>query len=149
MPDATGKTQIILNNHIQISRAGLPMTVINFLKEELNFLNTEFIIKKKAGKNTYNTERYYNHIQEADGWVIVPRGVIGKLLRLIKEQKIDFEFTDKRNKLPEVRFDFSIPLRKHQTDAYSAASKKDLGIIVAPPGSGKTVIGLKLIADKK
>ena len=29
-----------------------------------------------------------------------------------------------------------------------AASKKDLGVIVAPPGTGKTVIALKIIAEK-
>lgn len=27
--------------------------------------------------------------------------------------------------------------------------KKDIGVIVAPPGSGKTILGLKIIADKK
>ncbi|MFN0213174.1 MAG: DEAD/DEAH box helicase family protein [Saprospiraceae bacterium] len=30
-----------------------------------------------------------------------------------------------------------------------AVARKDIGILVAPPGSGKTVIGLKIIADKQ
>jgi len=40
-------------------------------------------------------------------------------------------------------------LRPHQEKGIDAASRKDFGVIVAPPGSGKTLMGLKIIADKK
>lgn len=41
------KLTIQLNNVVKISRNAIPILLINFLKEELNFLNSEFIIKKK------------------------------------------------------------------------------------------------------
>lgn len=40
-------------------------------------------------------------------------------------------------------------MRNHQIVVIESVSKKDFGVIVAPPGSGKTVIGLKIIADKR
>ena len=40
-------------------------------------------------------------------------------------------------------------MRNHQLDIIAIASKKDFGVIVAPPGSGKTIIGLKIIADRR
>ncbi|WP_231367553.1 DEAD/DEAH box helicase [Gillisia sp. JM1] len=40
-------------------------------------------------------------------------------------------------------------MRNHQLGVIETVSKKDYGAIVAPPGSGKTVIGLKIIADKR
>jgi len=40
-------------------------------------------------------------------------------------------------------------LRNHQKKVIETISKKDFGVIVAPPGSGKTIMGLKIIADKK
>jgi len=40
-------------------------------------------------------------------------------------------------------------LRDHQKQALKIISKKDFGIIVAPPSSGKTIIGLKIIAEKQ
>ena len=43
---------------------------------------------------------------------------------------------------------FNAALRNHQLGVIEAVSKKDYGVIVAPPGSGKTVIGLKIIVDK-
>lgn len=144
-----GKLLIKLSNTVTINRAGLPITLINFLKEELNYSNSEFIIKKKIGKNTWGTNRYFRFIEETEKDVIVPRGMIGKLLRLCKENNIDFDFKDEREKKKSVSFNFNIQLREHQVAALNGSSKKDFGVIVAPPGSGKTVIGLKIIADKQ
>ncbi|WP_152269395.1 hypothetical protein [Agriterribacter humi] len=59
--------------------------LINFLKEELNFASTEFIIKKKIGKNTFGTERYFKFVGETENEVFVPRGFIGKLIRFCRE----------------------------------------------------------------
>ncbi len=40
-------------------------------------------------------------------------------------------------------------MRSHQKSAIEATSRKEFGVITAPPGSGKTVIGLKVIAEKQ
>lgn len=144
-----GKLTVELSNVVKISRDGLTTPLINFLKEELNFANTEFIIKKKAGKNTFGTDRYFKLIEETENEVIIPKGFIGKLIRFCRENKIAYDFQDDRKKQKEIVFSFNAKLREHQQAAVEATSKKDLGIIVAPPGSGKTVVGIKIIAEKK
>ena len=47
-PPATicNKLTITLNNVVKINRNGLSTLLINFLKDELNFANTEYFIKK-------------------------------------------------------------------------------------------------------
>ena len=145
----SGKLAIALSNVTRISRNGMTTPLINFLKEELNFTNTEFIIKKKIGKNTWGTERYFKFVEEMENDVVIPKGMIGRLLRFCKEQKIDYAFQDERNKLEAVSFSCSVQLREHQKTAIAATSKKEMGVIVAPPGSGKTVIGLKIIVEKQ
>ncbi len=45
---AIGKLKIFLRNEVHISRDGITTSLVNFLKEELNFGNSEFIIKKKS-----------------------------------------------------------------------------------------------------
>lgn len=144
-----GKLNISLNNNVRLSRIGLTPTLINYLKEELNFANSEFFIKKKSGRNTFETTRYFKLVEETESEIFIPRGFIGKLLRFCKESQIEFEFQDNRKLNPSIPFVFNASLRNHQLGVTEAVSKKDYGVIVAPPGSGKTVIGLKIIADKR
>lgn len=144
-----GKLSITLSNNVRLSRIGLTPTLTNFLKEELNFANSEFFIKKKSGRNTFETVRYFKLVEETESEILIPRGFIGKLLRFCKESQIEFEFVDERKLKPLIPLVFSATLRNHQLGVIETVSKKDYGVIVAPPGSGKTVVGLKIIADKK
>lgn len=149
-PIATnGKLNISLNNNVRLSRVGLTSTLINYLKEELNFANSEFFIKKKSGRNTFETIRYFKLVEETESEIFIPRGFIGKLLRFCKESQIEFDFIDEQKLKPSITYAFNASLRNHQLGVIETVSKKDFGVIVAPPGSGKTVIGLKMIADKR
>ncbi|MDD3721913.1 MAG: DEAD/DEAH box helicase family protein [Lutibacter sp.] len=143
-----GKLSISLSNTIRISRNGLTPMLTHFLKEELNFANSEFFIKKKSGRNTYETTRYFKLIEESKSEIFIPRGFIGRLLRFCKESQVEFDFLDERKLKPSIPFAFIAALKNHQLSVIETVSKKDYGVIVAPPSSGKTVIGLKIIADK-
>ncbi len=143
------KLTITLNNVVSINRAGINGLLKAYLKDELNFSNSAFIIKKKSGRNTFGTERYFKFIEEKEHDVIIPKGFIGKVIRFCRENQFEYDFTDERKKLEPVTFEFNAILRKHQDAAIEASAKKDIGVIVAPPGSGKTVVGLKIIAEKQ
>jgi superfamily II DNA or RNA helicase len=145
----TGKLAIVLNNEIHISRSGLPASLVAFLKEELNFANNEYQVKKNINKNTFGIKRYFKLLNETSESISVPRGFIGRLLRFCKEQQIDYTLEDQRKKAEPVSFKGSIALREYQLSAQQAATKKDFGIIVAPPGSGKTVLSLAIVKDKQ
>ncbi|WZN43812.1 DEAD/DEAH box helicase family protein [Chitinophaga pollutisoli] len=149
--DLGGNSELMvsLDNALRLNRSAIPLTLITFLKEELNFANSEFIIKKKAGRNTFGTGRYFRFIEETENEVVLPRGFAGKLLRFCKDTGIAYTFKDKRQKKAATSLNFQAALRSYQVPALEAVSKKDMGVIVAPPGSGKTVIGLKIIVDKQ
>ncbi|MGL5235370.1 MAG: TOTE conflict system archaeo-eukaryotic primase domain-containing protein, partial [Empedobacter falsenii] len=145
----SNKLTITLKQNIRIHRNGLTLPVINFLKEELNFANADFFVKKKSGRNTFGTERYFKFVEESESEVLIPRGFIGKLLRFCKDNNIDYILRDQRDEKDIVPYVFNAVLRSHQHKALDAISKKDFGVVVSPPGSGKTVMGLKIIANKK
>lgn len=140
---------IRLDNEIRINKTGLSTPLVNFIKDTFNVVNPDYFIKKKIGRNTWNTDRYFNLVSEAKNDVVLPRGTIGQLLRFCNKQKIDFEFRDKRKKSEDIPFTFGTQLLDHQKTVLSAVHKKDFGVITAPPGSGKTIMGLKIIADKR
>ena len=141
--------KIVLSNQIRIARNNLPAELITFLRDNLNFINSDYIIKKKLGKNTFGTTSYFKMLEEKDGFVLLPRGFIGKLLRFCNEEKIIYTLIDERKKLSEVNFNFKASLFEYQQAAVNTTEKKDIGIIVAPPSSGKTIMGLSIVANKK
>jgi superfamily II DNA or RNA helicase len=145
----SGTLTVRLSNKIILNRNAVPLVLINFIKDELNFTNSEFLIKKKLGKNTWGTTRNFRLVKEGGNQVFIPRGFIGKILRFCKDQNISNNFLDEREKKDSVKFTSHITLKTHQEDAFNQATKKDFGVIVAPPGSGKTVLGLAIFAEKK
>lgn len=141
--------QITLNNNIKIPRAHLSPDLVNFLRDSLNFVNSDYIIKKKLGKNTFGTEAYFRMLEERDGYVFIPRGFVRELLLYCKDKRTPYHLNDERKKLREVKYSFKGSLYDYQKAAIDTAVKKEMGIIVAPPASGKTIIGLSIVAQKE
>jgi len=145
----TGKIKIELGQTVTITKSVLPLPLFNFLKDGLNFPSSEYVIKKKLGKSTWGSERYFNFIEETVDCVIIPRGMAGSVLRFCRDNGIEYDFSDERKKVEPVSFTMDVQLKEHQKQAVAAAAKKDMGVIVAPPGTGKTIVGLKIIAEKQ
>lgn len=140
------KLSIVIRNQIYLKKNQLKPGLVNFLRENLNFTNTEYLIKKRIGLSTYQTEKYFKLIEETDEHVFIPRGFEEKLITYCKENKIAFSVKDERLKLAPIKFASKIKLYNHQVKAIDDIGNKENGVIVAPSGSGKTVIGLELIA---
>lgn len=141
--------EIIIQNQIYLKRNQLSKKLIVFLREQLNFYNSDYLIKKNLGKSTFNTEKFFNLIKESENEVMIPRGFSASLVQFCNKENIPFKIIDKRNKRDAVDFESEISLWPHQEIALEKIRKKDFGVIVSPPGSGKTVIGLEIIAEKR
>jgi superfamily II DNA or RNA helicase len=144
-----GILQIYLNKQVMIFKKHLKRDLATFLKERLNFVNSDYIIRKRLGKNTYGTTPYFKMLDEQPDCILLPKGFVGNLMRYCTANNINHTLVDERRKLHETRFNFKAALYKHQEAALAVTEKKEMGIIVAPPGSGKTIIGLAIIAQKR
>ncbi|HWB26298.1 MAG TPA: DEAD/DEAH box helicase family protein [Chitinophagaceae bacterium] len=143
------KLDIILDNQLWISRQHLPNLLLRYLRDSLNFLNNAWFAKKNAGISTYNTSKYHTAFNGDEDSFIIPRGFTGNIIRYCREQNIEYNFEDRRTKHENVDFLLTASLHPYQEDVVEAVRKKDFGVIVSPPGSGKTIMGLAVIADKK
>ena len=132
-----------------LNKSFLPKILINYLKDTLNFLNSDFLIKKKIGASVYKVGKYFKLIQTFDDTIAIPRGFLHRLTDFLKEKHTEYKIDDRRLKLDEVKFENSIKLFPHQVEAVDKMIAVDAGVLVAPPGSGKTIIGLDIIAKQK
>jgi len=140
---------ITLKNQIILSKNNIGEKVKNFLKENLIFINSEYLIKQKIGKSTYGIQKFFNLISESETEIQIPRGFLNNLINFCNENEIEFRLFNERKKLENIDFNSKIKLIGNQEIAINCCENIDSGIIVAPPGSGKTIIGIELIARKK
>jgi len=143
-----GKLEVIIKNRIVLNKTQVTKDLANFLKSNLNFVNSEYIIKQKIGRSVYGVQKYFNLIKETKETIMLPRGFLNKLLDFCTENKIDYEIFDNREKLENIKFNSKIKLKDEQEKVINISESKQEGVIVAPPGFGKTILGIELIARK-
>jgi len=145
----TSKLQIFQINNIQLRKSQLNGKLIKFIKEELNIPNPEYFSKKRLGKSVYKTPQYFCAIKENAKTIFLPRGFVRKLTEFCIKNDIPYILENSRVKFKKVKFNSKISLYPYQEPVFELAQKYPEGVILAPPGTGKTIIGLQIIAEKK
>ena len=144
-----GGLGILVSNQIDLKRSELTPGLIHFLKEELNFLNTEYLTKRRLGKSIYKVQKYFKLIDEAGDIVSLPRGFLQALVGFLKENNIAYTIRFNTPSFEQTPYQSQIELTPAQIPIVQTATECDQGVIVAPSGSGKTIIGLELIARRQ
>lgn len=140
---------IAINEQIILPKDNLPPVFTSFLREHLNLANLEYLIKKRAGLGIYNIERYFNLIESDNENIKIPRGFLNQLISFLDKNEIKYQIIDKRNKFKPVKVRSNLKLKPYQQDAIKNLLLSENGILVAPPASGKTIIGIELIVKLK
>lgn len=78
-----------------------------------------------------------------------PRGRMDRLRFLLKEAGAQFSMEDRRNAGTELEVTFQGTLREEQGKAFAALSARNTGVLSATTAFGKTVIGARMIAEKR
>lgn len=144
-----GGLGILVSNQIELRRSELTPKLIHFLKEELNFLNTEYLTKRRLGKSIYKVQKYFKLIDETGDTISLPRGFLQALADFLKENSIAYTIKFDTPHFESEDYKSQIELTPAQSPIVQLAIEHDQGVIVAPSGSGKTVIGLELIVRRK
>ena len=84
---SSNRLEINLDSQLHLNRSALKPEMINYLREELNIANSEYFIKKKSGKSTWDTKRFFNLIEDKEFEVIIPRGFAGRLINISDQRR--------------------------------------------------------------
>ncbi len=131
--------------------SGISFDFEKALKVRLTIENPQYAAAKKygrwIGKKLKPQLKYYEPVVQG---VRFPRGFANQAVIMCREYAgRDPEIIDNRRTLPEVELFFAGKLRPYQQLAVDEARNKSFGVIESGTGSGKTVMGLALIAARK
>jgi hypothetical protein len=138
----------VLANRIYIKKDGLPSKLLNQIKRLAAFQNPEFYKKQSMRFSTALTPRVICCAEDIQNYLTIPRGCLEDLKELVAVNKISLNIQDKRFDGNKVDFNFCGELTDEQDKACKRIFEHENGIFVAPPGIGKTVVGIRLIASR-
>jgi superfamily II DNA or RNA helicase len=142
---------LFYSRHLEIAIQGLPPSLITAFKRAATFANPKFFELQRMRFSTWNTPRYICSAELSDdgGRMIVPRGLLSCCIHLAEVAGAKVELTDLRPNSKRTPIKFTGVLLPPQKTALRVLSSDESGVLVAPPGSGKTVIACALIAKRK
>jgi len=131
--------------------SGAPAEVVARIRRDLTIANPKYRDAKKygrwIGKKLKPTLEFFTLGKNS---ISFPRGYANQAVLLCRRFcGRDPEIRDLRLTLPEVDLRFNGELRPYQKEAVRDALGHDFGVIEAATGSGKTVIGLAVIAARR
>jgi superfamily II DNA or RNA helicase len=146
-PQAAPVLRARLGTGIRIEQAELTPGLAATLRHAASMHNPLFYERQRMRASTYNIPRFLHSYDETlDGGLILPRGMLDTVTDLAAQAGSRLDITDERALGAAQEFTFVATLTTPQRAAVTELARHDLGVLVAPPGSGKTVIACAVIA---
>lgn len=136
------------SNLIYLEKEGVPSRLLTQLKRLAAFQNPEFYKRQKMRLSTAQTPRVIWCAGESPKHLALPRGCLDDIKDLLNQNGIELNLRDERNLGRLIHVSFRGHLNRVQQVGVETLLENDIGILVAPPGTGKTVAGIYLIAAR-
>lgn len=121
------------------------------IRQKLTIINPKYQAAKRysrwIGKKLKPKLYFFNDWEDR---LFFPRGFVNQALHLCEQVTgTRPQVIDNRQRLPEIDLTFHGTLRPYQQEAVEAVTKHSFGVLEAGTGSGKTVMALDIIAQRR
>lgn len=136
-------------NMLYIPKKELPSKALNQITRIAAFNNPEFYKRQSMRLPIYNCPRVIHLEENLEDYIAIPRGCKDKLLQFFEEYNINVVLQDETNPGKPIKVSFIGELTELQKEAGKALLNHEYGVLSAPPGFGKTILGAWLIGKRK
>lgn len=143
------RVEAVLAQRLFVETAGLPSPLVNRIRRLAAFQNPEFYKKQSLRLSTALTPRIICCAEGLPKYVSLPRGCRTGLEELLEDHGVELAIRDERVAPEGPELSFQGELTPQQAAAAKAILGSDVGVLVSPPGTGKTVVGAYLIAHRR
>ena len=118
-------------------------------KHAASLANPKFYELQRLRKSTWNTPRFVRGYDVTiDDRLVLPRGLSHRITEIVERAGSRLEIADSRNAGREIDLTLAAVLSEPQATAVNALLAHDDGVLVAPPGAGKTVMACAIMAER-
>ena len=147
--DFPKRIEIVRANMLFIPKEGLSQKAMNRLKRLASFKNPMFYKQQAMRLSTYGHPRVISCADETEVYLGLPRGCEPELVSVLEKLGIEIQHIDKTYQGRRIDVEFNGQLRDEQSLAFSHLLQNDTGILSGTTAFGKTIVAIKLIAEKK
>ncbi|MDY0039549.1 MAG: hypothetical protein RBS57_04505, partial [Desulforhabdus sp.] len=140
---------ILLTEWIKIPSDGLPPLLERKIHERLVFTNPDYEIRHNRGEWIGSIPPQINCLRQKGRYYLLPRGFLDQLLELCKKFQQPYRLVDRRRSFDSLPIEFHGGLKSYQQEAAESALERDFSTLVGGHKSGKTVISLYILAQRR
>jgi superfamily II DNA or RNA helicase len=133
---------------LSLERSGLPPSLLSRIKHLACLHNPEYHKRQKLRLSVFGTPRFVRCYDEDLTHLHLPRGILAALESVVHEAGSRLEVEDVRAAPDRAGMRLDEPLSPAQEGAVRDILRHDEGVLVAPPGSGKTRMACAVIAAR-
>ncbi|MCZ3386147.1 MAG: DEAD/DEAH box helicase, partial [Actinomycetia bacterium] len=139
--------RVAIESKVTVTNEDLTPAMASTLMHAASLRNPLFDERQRQRRSTWDVPRFLRSYDETlAGDLVLPRGLLTLVESLVAEQGSRLDLTDVRADGSPVDLELRGTLRAVQLVALEAIGVHDLGVFVAPPGAGKTVVALAAAA---
>ena len=147
--DIPNTINITKANMLYVQKNGFSNKALNIIKRLAAFRNPDFYKAQAMRLPTFDKPRIISLSDETPDYLCLPRGCEPDLVNLFNTMKANLAWADETFSGKSIKVQFNGQLRDQQVDAAVQILAHDNGVLSATTAFGKTVIGAKLISERK
>lgn len=146
---ASGKVHVSHDSHVHVDLSGIDATTRTALRHLGAIANPQFYIKQAQRFSTFGTPRLIVRFDEKDQVLTLDRGTLDDVVDILKTAGYTVTRRGRTPKPQRIDASFAGELRPYQHSAVKQMLKHKSGMLIAPPGTGKTVMACAIIAQRQ